>query len=87
MSSESEKIVGESVSNMTGVEYVPEADAVIDWDKFQAQMTIPQLERAVIDAAIRFNELGGYYDDLPDNVAAESDLMVAVEALLKARGD
>lgn len=42
------KDAGEAVSQLTGVHYIPELEAVIDMDKFQAQMAIPQLERAVI---------------------------------------
>lgn len=57
----------------------PDPDVVAD-------LRLAELERAVIEAAIKFTELGGYHDDLSENVAAQGDLTDAVDALLKARG-
>lgn len=78
-------VVGRAVALTTGIHYIPELDAVINMNQFRRQMAIPQLERAVIDAAITLAEA----DDTTDHIKAwedkEESLLRAARALIQAR--
>lgn len=79
-----EHVVGRAVALTTGIEYIPELDAVIDMSKFRAQLEIPRLERAVVEAAIVWRKTGRTYSRSAEE-AADIALGTAIDALIQAR--